>query len=374
LPDDNALQELIVVHLIFQMRFTFRKKGRILLYSLVIPWIVMSVIGIILFALNANEMFVLWNDTISQLQSALHLYFTENKNVRLIVGLIFILSIIFGAIIVFGLSHIRVNRKATERRKENKEKYQHFLSGVIAQEVNIANQDFLDKTDYTHLSFKDLFEPECRKDLLAEIKSLHEVIVGKERERLTQLYKALGFVDELKNRMDSDQWIDKVEIINEIKQFKLKQYTGYVKSCVNDKDNNVANVAFSAMVEEFENPLDILELIEGPLNRWEKHVIYQNLKSLKDFNHLDFLTLLRQHPNHVSFLIDVFEKLSIDFTKPIDEKSKYKIAAKSSKPKDPLNLYSTKKEQLAEDLRKIIDNYTEQTETEKIVPLKFIRK
>jgi len=356
---------------------THHLKGK---YLLGYPMAMFSILFILLCATHTTEIFTLLSNSFANAKVATLQYFAETSSLHLILTLIATILFVVTALVIFGFSHIIKNKKTVKRRANNKEKYQNFLAGVVSQEVILENGHFLDAADYTYLSFKDLTDPESRQDLLVEIKALHDVIVGKEQERVSQLYKALGYIDDLKDRMQSDKWIDKVEVINEINQFKLFKYTDFIQQCVDDKNKNVANVAFSAMIERLDNPFEILTFMDGPLNRWEKHVIFQKVKKMDNLQDLEFLSLLRTHPKHVSYIIDVYEKLSIDFSSMSDEKSKYAVSEKGAKPKDPLNIYSSNKEKLSKDLKSVLEDYKNQIEKEslresnRIVTLKIAGK
>jgi len=204
-----------------------------------------------------------------------------------------------------------------------KEKFQEYLSFVVTTHVQGEFMHDYNEYDPIYLNKEDLQNEKYRKLFLHELRSIHSMLEGKEKETLRDLYLGFGFASEVQQKIFSRKWEQRIEAINEIGDFNLNQFYPILVACLHDKNKYVRKAAFLRYASLKTNPLDALNYVRGKINGWEKQVILENLKKrtnemvplFKNFKekyqiHSDFLDELT-----VLFNQQAVEPVVLDFVK-----------------------------------------------------------
>lgn len=211
--------------------------------------------------------------------------------------------LVFLSVVV--LLHVFFKKKNSKKFKDRQVKYQSFCASVVSYEndeliTNYTGKDFNYKK--LHLSKRDFTKSDNRSALLKEIKAMHEIIKGNEKNKLRELYFGLGFVDELESKFNHHSWYKRVEAIQEAKQFGVIQLYPNIFKLVSDSHELVRRNALLARIDLDEQPLSFLEEIDYSLSIWERHKILSSLTKLPTIKLPNFSKLYTKHPLHKDFL------------------------------------------------------------------------
>ena len=136
---------------------------------------------------------------------------------------------------------------------------------------------------------------------------MHAMLSGDEKNSLREIYYALGFIDELRPKFLSFDWVKKVEAISEVKQFEVTEYYDTIRNLALDANKQVKQSAILALLQTEKSPLDILNHIDQPLSRWEKHHILRAMEQLPSSEIPVFGQLKSRWPRHTDFLNELGE-------------------------------------------------------------------
>jgi len=202
---------------------------------------------------------------------------------------------------------IYTHKKREKEITAKKEKFQEYLSFVVT--THVQGNFMHDNHGYApiFLNKEDLLSERNRKLFLKELKSIHSMLDGREKETLRDLYLGFGFAGEVKKKIFSRKWEHRIEAINEISDFSLNQFYPILVSCLNDKNKYVRKAAFLKYAELKTNPIDALNYVEGKLNGWEKQVILENLKKRTSEVVPLFSSFKEKYAMHVDFLDELSE-------------------------------------------------------------------
>ena len=213
---------------------------------------------------------------------------------------LFCLSTIFIASVI----HTHLSDNKEKDVKSHKEKYQDYFNDVISPK-DLQVDQYFNKTkssSKSHLELTDIVDPKNRTILLSELKGMHSIITGQEKDRLRELYFGMGFVPEIKSRLESSSWLTRVEAIQEVRQFQIRSYYPKVFDMINDAHETVRRNAILSRIVLDPDPINILHDINTPLNSWERHNILSALEKLPSHKVPLFCTLYLEAPMHVEFL------------------------------------------------------------------------
>ncbi len=214
------------------------------------------------------------------------------------IALLFIITFI----LAFLSFKILLNNKKSKFQSELKSKYQEFLTGVISNHYNEAYLEDVHEEHTPFLDSKDIRNPKRREILLTELISLFKMLNGNEKQRLKDLYMGFGFASEVPSKLKSPNWASRISAVYEIGAFQLTQYYTLLTPRLDDQNHNVRKAAFAKCTELKANPLNMLEHVHGKINRWEKHLISESLKS----RYPEMIPVIANYkvlfPDHIEFL------------------------------------------------------------------------
>jgi len=202
---------------------------------------------------------------------------------------------------------IYFHKKHEKQTSAKKEKFQEYLSFVVTTHVQGNFMHDYNEYDPIYLDKTDLQDDKLRKLFLAELRSIHAMLEGKEKETLRDLYLGFGFAAEVQEKIFSRKWEQRIEAINEISDFNLNQFYPILVSCLNDKNKFVRKAAFLKYASLKTNPIDALNYVEGKLNGWEKQVILENLKKRTNDMVPLFQSFKEKYHTHADFLDELTE-------------------------------------------------------------------
>jgi len=205
----------------------------------------------------------------------------------------------------YVMIHLRISTTIEKREKKKSDKFQQYFSSVIISRDAVMEKYHLpshNKEERVHLSKEDLFDVNNRVLLLKELRAMHSLVSGSEEQKLTELYYALGFVDELLDKFRNADWVLRAEAINEVAQFKVVSLYDTVDDMILDQNETVRQNALIAKMKIVDQPLSILEKIKRPLSVWEKHQIFLTLKSLPAHRLPSFTDLSDKYLRHTEFI------------------------------------------------------------------------
>ena len=236
--------------------------------------------------------------------------FDSLSNIEQSIFCIIVASLFLVFCLVISLSmKVFKARESKETISSKREKYQEYLSLVISNHVQ---QNFVDDRNLARpifLTREDLKDSVCREILREELISLHTMLLGEEKQRLKDLYLGFGFAADIMSKITSTNWRHRIQALYEISAFNLVQFYPQLLSCLNDKDANIKKAAFSAYAELLSNPIEALEYIKGPINRWEKHIILGCLKKRS----AELIPVFADFKNKFALHEDFLDELSVIF-------------------------------------------------------------
>ena len=230
-------------------------------------------------------------------------YISDSNDLLLVLTFIFLGLISF--IFISSIIHSALREDKEVTLEGHKNKYQSYFAQHISQPSSSVGKLFDAETDANedvYLSVDDFAESKNRAIMLSELKGMHAMIEGEEKDRLRELYFTLGFVPELSSRLSSAHWVTRAEAIQEVRQFQVKSYYEKVFTMVNDSHPKVRRVAVVSRVVLDNDPMSILYDVKSPLSQWERHNILSALKKLPSHKIPLFCTLYLEAPVHVEFL------------------------------------------------------------------------
>ncbi len=251
--------------------------------------------------LMVSVVFKMVRGWVSQLLSAISEVSLSTDETLLIIAC-FSFLILMVSLFSFAYMHMKLKALTAEKVAVKQEKYQEYFAGVVStnhEDTIIKNKK---QHNHTFLNKDDLFDTENRAVLLKELKNIHSFIKGAEKARLKELYLAFGFVDELRNKLESVQWVSRVEAINEVKQFGLTDFYHLVRRRLEDSNPNVRKAALSVSIDLVDNPLDILGDIKQRLSKWEEHLFVKALERMPNHRLPYFAKQINLFPAHSAFL------------------------------------------------------------------------
>lgn len=232
-----------------------------------------------------------------------------NKKESVLIGFSLVIAICLVVITTYSLLHNKISNKLSGEDFSNSQRYQNYFAGALAErsnplKLNRDNGKLIEKQK-EHLSVEDLTNTNNRVLLLKELKGMHGLISGEEKQRLKELYYALGFIDDLPNKFKSKDWVQRVEAIHEVKQFEVAKYYPTIFKLINDSNSTVKRNSLLARIDLEGNPLDILDDINSKLSIWEKHNITLALDKLPSHHIPNFQDLMKSYPLHHEFLSEM---------------------------------------------------------------------
>ena len=270
------------------------------------PLLLYKLLSAVLFVIVASRYIQKAFNSLANLSIGLE--FTSKELLLVLCCLTFLILVI--SLFSFTYLHMKMNGLTRERTTEKQEKYQEYFAGVVSSNHEETIIQDKKQHNHTYLSKEDLLDTENRTVLLKELKNIHSFIKGAERARLKELYLAFGFVDELKAKLESSQWVVRVEAINEVKQFALSDFYHLVEEKLKDVNPSVRKAALSVCMETTQNPIEVLGKLEEPMSRWEEHVLIESLDRLPNHRLPYFAELVGKYPTHSEFLLGMTERFN----------------------------------------------------------------
>lgn len=215
--------------------------------------------------------------------------------------LIALLVILICVVLIHNFRKHLISKKLKQRQT----KYQNFFANVVEDTSQNISKQYTTHEDQSlkqHLSKDDFVKDDNRNALLTELKAMYNIISGDEKGNLRELYFALGFVDDLKNKFEHKSWHKRVEAIHEARQFGVSQLYPKIISLVTDPNEMVRRNALLARVDLDEQPLSFLSDIDYELCNWERHKILTSLAKLPSHKLPRFSDLFTTYPLNRQFL------------------------------------------------------------------------
>jgi len=240
--------------------------------------------------------------------SSINLRFREIDSTLLQLGG-FLLSAL-GILIAYALIHLRLTRSEEKRNKAKTSEFQQYFTSIITAE-STTNKFIGTQHPRTYLTKSDIYDVNNRSILLQELRSMHSLVGGRDQRRLEDQYYALGFVDELEEKFQSPEWLERAQAINEVIQFKVTSYYPHINKLLIDKNETVRQNAVVAKIKLDDQPLEILKTIDRPLSVWEKHQMFLAVKALPAHKLPSFKELLIDKSIHYGFIKDLEMQLNV---------------------------------------------------------------
>lgn len=281
----------------------------------VTDFIISSVVALFLVTLIASTVgieqfnFPQLNDSSVELLSSIHspngfnLNLGSNSSMLIKVSILIALAVLI--LLIYSFSHLSFTKKMGKINNDKRQQYQNYFASSIAEDENksaFEKKNKLTQQNKEHLSIEDLTNTNNRQLLLNELKGMYSFMSGSEKIRLKELYYALGFIDGLPDKFKSPDWVQRVEAIQEVKQFEVAKYYPTIFKLINDPNETVRRNSLIARIDLTENPLDILKDIHTKLSIWEKHNIALALEKLPKHRLPNFQDLIKKHFIHHEFL------------------------------------------------------------------------
>jgi len=249
-----------------------------------------------------------WILDFNQNFAQLHTSYQSMSGVEVVISSVILLGLLGLLCLVLTLvAKIHFNKKVEKESQIRREKYQEYLSFVVTTHIEGDFMHDFNDVDAIYLSKEDLQDEMFRQIFLTELKSIHAVLEGKEKETLRDLFLGFGYAAEVPEKLFSRSWEKRIEAINEIGDFNLHQFYPILVSCLNDKNKYVRKAAFLKYASLKSNPIDALHFIEGKINGWEKQVILENLKKRSNELVPLFQNFKEKYPGHSDFLDELTE-------------------------------------------------------------------
>ncbi len=221
----------------------------------------------------------------------------------------FLLSAL-GILMAYALIHLRLTRSEEKRNKAKISEFQQYFTSIITSD-STTNKLIKSQHQRTYLTKSDIYDINNRAILLKELRSMHSLVGGRDQRRLEDQYYALGFVDELEDKFQSPEWVERAQAINEVIQFKVTSYYKHINKLLIDKNETVRQNAVVAKIKLDDQPLDILKTIDRPLSVWEKHQMFLAVKALPSYKLPSFKELLVEKSIHYGFIKDLEMQLNV---------------------------------------------------------------
>jgi len=259
-----------------------------------------------------------WTLDFSELMNQLYAGYKSTPAIELLIIAVISLGLLGLLCLVFMLSYkIYFQNKLNKELAVKKEKFQEYLSFVVTAHVQGEFMHDYNEYDPIFLNKEDLQNDTYRKLFLQELRSIHSMLEGKERETLRDLYLGFGYAAEVQQKIFSRKWEQRIEAINEISDFSLNQFYPILVSCLHDKNKYVRKAAFLKYASLKTNPLDALNYVEGKINGWEKQVILENLKKRTNEMVPLFQNFKEKYQIHAEFLDELTKLFNQQAVKPV---------------------------------------------------------
>lgn len=234
--------------------------------------------------------------------------YMEVHSTFLQLGLFLVLAL--GILAFYALIHLRLSSSEKIKTKLKTSEFQQYFTSIITgdnKSDNYLNEP--SSQSRVHLSKIDIYNVNNRAILLKELRSMHSLVGDTGKSRLEDQYFALGFVDELEDKFQSPDWVERAQAINEATQFKVASHYSFINKLLLDKNETVRQNAVIAKMKLDDQPLEILKSINRPLSIWEKHQMFLAIKAVPYHKLPAFNELLLNHTIHKSFIKDLQTQL-----------------------------------------------------------------
>jgi len=220
--------------------------------------------------------------------------------------LVYGLSMIFGAIVIFMIGFLFFNTIFLNRKKASdqllRERYQEYLADFIS----IPLEDELSRIGVSQsmagLSKTDITKSDNRSLLLDELYLLHQQIDGYQAEMLKHLFWGWSMQEDVISNLKSRSKTKRIKSLDIIMEFKIEGQLNIIKPLVTSSHMDVRSQAMACLVSLTSGDLSFLKEVPLSLTDWEKHKILSAMTQLKDRQDIDFDFWAAELPTHLSFI------------------------------------------------------------------------